>query len=1082
MTRAEAPPEGQLTTQVPAVRPPPELGKEGVGHFPMDDCSYRETVFGGSSGCASVGSTSGCQTSAGSSEHGSPKKTCAARREKEAIPPLTDVELPSRIVCLQTRETVNEGHPSADVAASSGDGEPGSSHTRHRSNGVEERTTEGHTSALCEGSKRGSNSDAHLEGGEDVRSGDSASLPLLAPAFSLSGGSSLCIVSAPIKNPDEDNSLPERVLSPRTGGTIASSVPMPRLTPSPSPSSSRVTTNCAERKQGPCLSSSSSEPASFHSHPRHVPSRSPPEPVVTRLSGSAASSPRVHNGSDRVSFDRRSSLASTPQLLAGQKGLAEGPGYSLSVSARLPSPPTRRSAPLASRTENEAVDVLQKLQQKDIQYVNESHQKQLTADAKDSIGAWIKSLSNEDFNVLFYYVQKLSRPACGLSVETDAEETAAAVRTAAAPPPRSPSTEGGSLQGSRGPLHYHSPDTRSERSVSPPEDMRFPLSSRARNSGESLTSSRPAGLRSTVESSGPPAPPSVLPNTSSSMQVLPTRTQLAGRDELELTEEELYETRKSDFCRREAARYGGHVSCLACGCAVCSCSKFCEGHPSWVSTLLVTAPPSTLGWARELERQLYEANTNPPAAAPAKAKAGGGSQGLQKFERETGHRYQSRRSSISSTGSAATTSRNGNAGEVQADVSSAPCRSALRQATADPWSSCRGWGRHFDTSKARLAQEAAAHGSLRRTSRSIRSVRKDDGRNGEDAGFSSWEEETVDSFSVARQTNGAPRRCTQLPGDLARVSASGSASFQEPAMLTRFAAAARKRRAGVPLALSSQDGAAQFAAASVAEFTTSSGVPLRSRMTQHNSSPSHSGLSVLRGGRTVPSFESHNRAGEHSEEIAEDHGLRQGKRLRSGETTEGEHADIKRPRVTSPLRKNKLVAASRDEQVHGGDLQQPDTAALSNGVGSNQPCEGARSEEKNALPLAFSPSATGKEGKPQRSARATSGPPKRQFRVHQLIPEPQEKEGLLCNPTPAQFNKYPKARGVWFDPHRNLVRTCWKEKGKAKTVGFPVAKFGLDEARFLAVQFHMCKCPEDPVPSDLQARLLQTPRQEFESR
>lgn len=97
-----------------------------------------------------------------------------------------------------------------------------------------------------------------------------------------------------------------------------------------------------------------------------------------------------------------------------------------------------------------------------------------------------------------------------------------------------------------------------------------------------------------------------------------------------------------------------------------------------------------------------------------------------------------------------------------------------------------------------------------------------------------------------------------------------------------------------------------------------------------------------------------------------------------------------------------------------------------------------------------------------------------------MIPEPQVKEGLVFNPTPAQFNKYPKARGVWFDPHRNLVRTCWKENGKAKTVGFPVAKFGLDEARFLAVQLHQFKCPDDPVPSDLQGKLPTVPRQEFE--
>ncbi|CDJ38927.1 hypothetical protein, conserved [Eimeria tenella] len=101
--------------------------------------------------------------------------------------------------------------------------------------------------------------------------------------------------------------------------------------------------------------------------------------------------------------------------------------------------------------------------------------------------------------------------------------------------------------------------------------------------------------------------------------------------------------------------------------------------------------------------------------------------------------------------------------------------------------------------------------------------------------------------------------------------------------------------------------------------------------------------------------------------------------------------------------------------------------------------------------------------------------PYRQFHVHHFLPEPQNKVGLLTHPTPAQFNKYPKARGVWYDPHRNLVRTCWKENGKARTMGFPVNKFGLEEARTLAVEYHYYKCPTDPLPDDLLSLVPRKP-------
>lgn len=101
--------------------------------------------------------------------------------------------------------------------------------------------------------------------------------------------------------------------------------------------------------------------------------------------------------------------------------------------------------------------------------------------------------------------------------------------------------------------------------------------------------------------------------------------------------------------------------------------------------------------------------------------------------------------------------------------------------------------------------------------------------------------------------------------------------------------------------------------------------------------------------------------------------------------------------------------------------------------------------------------------------------PYRQFHVHHFLPEPESKVGLLTHPTPAQFNKYPKARGVWFDPHRNLVRTCWKENGKARTMGFPVNKFGLEEARTLAVEYHHYKCPTDPLPDDLLSLVPRKP-------
>lgn len=112
-----------------------------------------------------------------------------------------------------------------------------------------------------------------------------------------------------------------------------------------------------------------------------------------------------------------------------------------------------------------------------------------------------------------------------------------------------------------------------------------------------------------------------------------------------------------------------------------------------------------------------------------------------------------------------------------------------------------------------------------------------------------------------------------------------------------------------------------------------------------------------------------------------------------------------------------------------------------------------------------------------------SGPqrsfPYRHFHIHHMLPEPENKVGLLTHPTPAQFNKYPKARGVWFDPHRNLVRTCWKENGKARTMGFPVNKFGLEEARTLAVEYHFYKCPSDPLPEDLCTLVPRKPPHEY---
>lgn len=105
------------------------------------------------------------------------------------------------------------------------------------------------------------------------------------------------------------------------------------------------------------------------------------------------------------------------------------------------------------------------------------------------------------------------------------------------------------------------------------------------------------------------------------------------------------------------------------------------------------------------------------------------------------------------------------------------------------------------------------------------------------------------------------------------------------------------------------------------------------------------------------------------------------------------------------------------------------------------------------------------------------GSSQRVLHIHHRLPEPEKKEGLLFNPAPGQFSQYPKARGVWYDPKRNLVRTCWKDNGKIRTVGFPVSKFGLEEARALAVEYHLFKCPEDPVPSDLAGVV---PRKSFE--
>ncbi|PHJ25679.1 ap2 domain transcription factor ap2xi-1 [Cystoisospora suis] len=163
--------------------------------------------------------------------------------------------------------------------------------------------------------------------------------------------------------------------------------------------------------------------------------------------------------------------------------------------------------------------------------------------------------------------------------------------------------------------------------------------------------------------------------------------------------------------------------------------------------------------------------------------------------------------------------------------------------------------------------------------------------------------------------------------------------------------------------------------------------------------------------------------------------------------------------------------AGKKKEKGGSTARASEATSLARGLGEGESStstkEGDQREQR-------------KEGTEKQNGKASSGGrpgSQRLPHIHHMLPEPEKKEGLLFNPAPGQFSQYPKARGVWYDPKRNLVRTCWKDNGKIRTVGFPVSKFGLEEARALAVEYHLFKCPEDPVPSDLAGVV---PRKSFE--
>ncbi|KFH02496.1 AP2 domain transcription factor AP2XI-1 [Toxoplasma gondii VAND] len=724
----------------------------------------------------------------------------------------------------------------------------------------------------------------------------------------------------------------------------------------------------------------------------------------------------------------------------------EGDGGDASKTQQLtPSKPCKLPA------EYEAVALLLRARQEAKNEGDESPRNRFAGEADAMIAAWLRNLSNEDFDVLLRYIRRVTGAKRS---ESSAFAPARTARVSGASsslgvPAQAVSAISQASPEFRGVTPSQGYPRKPEKSQSPPSHFLLSgcePSDNPKTDVAGLERHLRTALQCAGASSGTPenCMLPVLASVREEIRGMPSEKETRAR-----FVEDLYEVRRNAFHRQEAARYGGYVSCLACGCTVCGCSKFGEGQPSWISTLLLTAPSSSWTCARAMEREFDRKNAE-RAAAAATAKAARGGRFPKKAEKSPCHVYNTRCSSAASIGNVTPSTATGNGKGTM--LSEAPAEGATGK-TAGSWAGWNGWARRPETPKKRRVKESLESGI--RFANALSQVEEES----EDEPNPSAKDTSVYTLPALESGN-APR-----DGRASAASSKRKHTFLEPAALPCFSVK-RMRHAELQGEILEEgagklDGCESGKEKGIASRTRTAKKPLRlsvsSKLPYLRSGAEHSGHELFRS-RTKPD-------GELSCEV---NAARRGKRSCSSEV-HNHGGQSTRPR-TSSVRDGKIPSLG----VSGTDLaQQPPAKAL--GHQEKTPHSGTIDSNKGA---------TAKESKRVSTAKAGTAkgafPQRRQFRIHHMIPEPEVKEGLLFNPTPAHFNKYPKARGVWFDPHRNLVRTCWKENGKAKTVGFPVAKFGLDEARFLAVQLHQFKCPEDPVPSDLQGKLPAVPRQEFE--
>ncbi|KEP62812.1 UNVERIFIED_CONTAM: AP2 domain transcription factor AP2XI-1 [Hammondia hammondi] len=710
------------------------------------------------------------------------------------------------------------------------------------------------------------------------------------------------------------------------------------------------------------------------------------------------------------------------------------------------------SKPCKLPAEYEAVALLLRARQEAKSEGDESPRNHLAGEADAMIAAWLRNLSNKDFDVLLRYVRRVTGAKRSESSSFGPARTARAsgVSSSRGVPAQAASAISQAPPEFRGVTSPQGYPRKPENFQSPPSH--FPLTGLASSdSPKTDVAGLERHLRTAVQCAGASFR---TPENCMLPELASVREEMRGTPSEKETRarfvEDLYEVRRNAFHRQEAARYGGYVSCLACGCTVCGCSKFGEGQPSWISTLLLTAPSSSWTCARAMEREFDRKNAE-RAAAAAKAKAAPGDRFPKKAEKGPCHVYNTRCSSAASIGNPTPSTATGNG--KGALLSEAPADGAGGK-TARSWAGWNGWARRPETPKKRRAKESLECGI--RFANALSQVEEDS----EDEPNPSAKNASVYTLPALESGNAL------RDGRASAASSKRKHTFLEPAALPCFSAK-RIRHAELQGKMLDQgagklDGCDAGKEKGIASRTRTAKKPLRlsvsSKLPYLRSGAEHSAQELFRP-RAKPD-------GELSSEM---NTARRGKRACPAEVY-SDGGKSTRPRTSTFPGYGKSPSLA----VGGTDMaQQPGAKSL--GHQERTPHSGTIGSNKGTTTKESRRGSTPKAG----TAKGAF-PQRRQFRIHHMIPEPEVKDGLLFNPTPAHFNKYPKARGVWFDPHRNLVRTCWKENGKAKTVGFPVAKFGLDEARFLAVQLHQFKCPEDPVPSDLQGKLPAVPRQEFE--